>query len=138
MSSDIIKGRDFVPELLFLASRSSGPGGQNVNKVSTKVDLRFDVLNSVLLTSKEKEVVLKKLAKKISNDGILIIVSQSERSQLRNRQKVIEKFYALIEKALTPKKTRKPSRPSISSIEKRLEKKRLTSEKKTLRKGTPI
>ena len=138
MSSDIIKGRDFVPELLFLASRSSGPGGQNVNKVSTKVDLRFDVLNSVLLTSKEKEVVLKKLAKKISNDGILIIVSQSERSQLRNRQKVIEKFYALIEKALTPKKTRKPSRPSISSIEKRLEKKRLTSEKKTLRRGTPI
>ena len=138
MLFDIIKERDFCPEFLFLASRSSGPGGQNVNKVSTKVKLRFDVLNSMLLTSSEKEVILNKLARKISNDGILSIVSQSERTQLRNKEKVIEKFYFLVEKALTPKKKRKPTRPSKSSIEKRLEKKRLKGEKKTLRKSTPV
>jgi ribosome-associated protein len=130
-----IQGRNFGTELNFFASRSSGPGGQNVNKVSTKVELRFDVLNSTLLTSEEKEVLLIKLAKKINNDGILLIVSQNERSQLRNKENAIEKFYSLVAKALTPKKKRRPTRPSLSSIEKRLEKKHITAEKKILRKG---
>jgi len=134
ISSESLNGRDLGPELVFAASRSSGPGGQHVNKVSTKVELRFDVVNSNLLKPAEKALILEKLAKKITLDGILIIVSQSERSQLRNKEKALGKFYLLIGKALTPKKKRKATRPSASSIEKRLEKKRLTSGKKILRR----
>jgi len=135
ISSESLKGRDFDPELIFTASRSSGPGGQHVNKVSTKVELRFDVVNSTLLKPAEKALILEKLAKKITLDGVLIIVSQSERSQLRNKEKSIVKFYFLIAKTLAPKKKRKATRPSASSIEKRLENKRLTSEKKIFRRG---
>ena len=135
MKNDNIKERNFARELVFSASCSSGPGGQNVNKVSTRVELRFDVLNSALLTSGEKEIVVERLGNKISNEGILILVSQTERSQLRNKEKVTEKFFLLIEKALTPVKKRKPTRPSMSSVEKRLEKKRMTAEKKIMRKG---
>jgi len=134
ISSESLEGRDLGPELIFTASRSSGPGGQHVNKVSTKVELRFDVVNSTLLKPAEKALILEKLAKKITLDGMLIIVSQSERSQLRNKEKSIAKFYLLINRALATKKKRKATRPSNASIEKRLEKKRLTSEKKILRR----
>jgi ribosome-associated protein len=127
--------RDFSSELHFSASRSSGPGGQNVNKVSTKVELRFHVASSLLLTDAEKELLSEKLAARISASGELILVSQSERSQLKNREKVTEKFYALIIKALTPRKRRKPTRPSLASKEERLETKRRNSEKKTRRKA---
>jgi ribosome-associated protein len=127
--------RDFSSELHFSASRSSGPGGQNVNKVSTKVELRFHVASSMLLTDAEKELLSEKLAARISASGELILVSQSERSQLKNKEKVTEKFYALIIKALTPRKRRKPTRPSLASKEERLETKRRNSEKKTRRKA---
>ena len=126
--------QDFSREFLFSASRSSGPGGQNVNKVNTKVELRFDVLHSELLSEEEKEILLIRLQKKISSEGILIIVSQSERSQLKNKEKTIEKFYALLKKSLTPKKKRKPTRPSAAAKEKRLEEKKMNAEKKTRRK----
>jgi ribosome-associated protein len=134
MSDIILKGRDFTPELLFAASRSSGAGGQNVNKVNTKVELRFIISTSLLLTDDEKQIILKKLSSKISLDGVLIIVSQTERSQLKNKNKTIEKFYQLIEKALTPRKKRKPTKPTAASKEKRLEKKRILSDKKISRK----
>jgi ribosome-associated protein len=134
MAVDILSGRDFTKEFLFSASRSSGPGGQNVNKVSTKVELRFDVPHSTLLTDEEKDTLLNRLQKKISSEGFLIIVSQSERSQLKNKEKTIEKFYALIKNSLTPKKKRKPIRPSVAAKEKRLEEKRIVSEKKARRK----
>ena len=126
--------RDFAAELHFSASRSSGPGGQNVNKVSSKVELRFHVASSELLTEAEKELLAEKLASRISAAGDLILVSQSERSQLKNRERVTEKFYALVTKALTPRKKRKATKPSKASKEERLEAKRRQSEKKELRK----
>ncbi|MCX6247859.1 MAG: alternative ribosome rescue aminoacyl-tRNA hydrolase ArfB [Bacteroidetes bacterium] len=134
MTGELLYGRDFSKEFIFSASRSSGPGGQNVNKVSTKVELRFDVPHSTLLTDEEKEILLKRFENKINSDGILILVSQSERSQLKNKEKSIEKFYSLLKKALTPKKKRKPTRPGTAAREKRLEEKRNLSEKKARRK----
>jgi ribosome-associated protein len=74
------------------------------------------------------------LAKKINSEGILIIVSQSERTQLKNKEKTIEKFYSLLRKSLTPKKKRKPTKPSAAAKEKRLEEKKMVSEKKRRRK----
>jgi ribosome-associated protein len=135
MKPDYINGRDFTFEFNFAASRSSGPGGQNVNKVSTKIELRFDVNSSQLLSDGEKVLVNAKLANKISNEGILIIVAQTDRSQLKNKEDAIKKFYILIEKAIAPVKKRKPTKPSKAAKEKRLVKKRIIAEKKVLRKG---
>jgi ribosome-associated protein len=134
MLSNILKDRDFSPEFTLTASRSSGPGGQNVNKVSTKVELRFNVIQSTLLSSEEKEIIQDKLASKINSEGEIILVSQSERSQFKNKEIGIEKFYALLKKALTPVKKRKPTKPSLAAKEKRLEEKRIRSEKKERRK----
>jgi ribosome-associated protein len=126
--------RDFSKEFHFRNSRSSGPGGQNVNKVSTKVELRFNLLSSQILTVDEKERLAFKLKKKLNNQGDLIIVSQSERSQYKNKQKAISKFYLLIEKSLTPVKIRKATKPSTSSKAKRVDKKRIRAGQKSLRR----
>jgi ribosome-associated protein len=134
ISSDILNNRNFLPELRFTASRSSGPGGQHVNKVSTKVELRFHVMNSSLLSEEEKVMISEKLAKRINQEGELVLVSQSERSQLRNKERVVEKFHDVLIKALTPKKKRKATKPSPEAIEKRLEEKRMQGEKKVRRK----
>jgi len=135
MDSVIISGRDFYSEFKFSATRSSGPGGQNVNKVSSKIELRFNVPDSALLTTEEKEIILTKLENKINKEGELVIVAQTDRSQLANKEKAIEKFYALIVKALTPNKKRTPTKPSFQVKKKRLESKRILSQKKTLRRG---
>lgn len=129
-----LKGRDFTSELLFSASRSSGPGGQNVNKVNTKVELRFSVKTSNLLTNDEKNIVMKKLKSILTKEGELIITSQIARTQIRNKEDTLEKFYYLLNKALTPRKSRIPTKATIASKEKRLEQKRKKSEKKLLRK----
>ncbi len=134
MPNDFLNDRDFGPELTFTASRSSGPGGQNVNKLSTKVELRFNILQSTLLSEEEKATILEKLSTKINSYGELIVVSQSERSQLQNKEKTIERFYTLLAKALMPVKKRKPTRLPRAAKEKRLEEKRLTGEKKERRK----
>jgi ribosome-associated protein len=134
MGPDILTGRDFTPEFTFTASRSSGPGGQNVNKVSTKVELRFNINNSSILTQEEKNLLLEKLAGRITKEGELVVVSQSERSQLKNKEAATTRFYALITKALTPRKKRKPTHPTAASDEKRLEEKKMRSEKKEQRK----
>jgi ribosome-associated protein len=124
---------DFSQEFSFITSRSSGPGGQNVNKVSSKVELRFDLNNSLLLTDDEKARIREKFTTKITSEGILRIVSQSERSQIKNKENCIEKFYILIRKALIIPIKRTPTKPSKKSIQKRLSDKRKAAEKKALR-----
>jgi len=119
-----IRERDFQDEFVFQTSRSGGPGGQNVNKVSSKVELRFRIADSALLNDDEKTIIIEKLSNKINKLGELVIVSQTDRSQLKNKQKVIENFYLLIIKALTPRKKRLKTKPTKASVEKRLESKR--------------
>ena len=136
MSPDELKKRNIETELLYSASRSSGPGGQNVNKVSSKVELRFSLLVTSLFSEAEKELISKKLKTKINNDGELILVSQTERTQLMNKKVVTEKFYELLSKALTLPKKRNPTRPTLSSKIKRLEGKRNRGIVKKLRKDS--
>ncbi len=129
-----IRKKNFSREFIFSATRSSGPGGQNVNKVNSRVELRFNVSDSELLTEREKLVLQRKLSSQITSSGFIIIVSQSERSQLKNKQESIEKFYSLMEKSLKTKKKRKPTKPTAASMERRIQSKKIISEKKSLRK----
>ena len=130
------EARERIPEseFIFLASRSSGPGGQNVNKVSTKVDLRYNILLSDVFSEQEKEILYKKLKTRINSSGELFVISQSERSQLKNRQKAVEKLYILLSAALTEKAVRKPTVPTKKSRQERLEEKQKRSYIKNLRK----
>src|SRR5512138_1448853 len=121
MNTDVLAGRIFEGEFVFNATRSSGPGGQNVNKVSTRIELRFDILNSMLLNEDEKLLLLNRLKSKISKEGILIIVTQTERSQLENKERSVQKFYDLITKSLTPAKKRRKTKPTAASRIKRKE-----------------
>ena len=124
---------DFSSEFQFQASRSGGAGGQNVNKVSTKVELRFNVLNSGILDETQKELLQKKCKNQINSESELIIVSQEERTQLRNKNTTIKKFKALLIKALTIPKKRLKVTPTAGMIAERLKNKKMDSEKKANR-----
>ena len=136
MNPEELKRRNFENEFIFLTSRSSGPGGQNVNKVNTKVELRFNLLLTSSFTENEKELILNKLKNKINKESELIVVSQSERTQLMNKVKATEKFYDLVSKALTMPKKRTSTRPTLSSKIKRLDGKRLRGTIKKMRKDS--
>lgn len=124
---------ELLSEINLKATRSGGKGGQNVNKVSTKVELYFDISNSVFLTEEEKEIILRKLEGRISDAGILRLTSSEDRSQLGNKERVKDKFLQLIIKALMPVKKRKQTKPGKATKEARLKDKKLLSEKKKLR-----
>ncbi len=120
-------------EIVFSASRSSGAGGQNVNKVNTKVTLKFDVQNSQYLTPEEKEIVLMKLSTRLTNDGVLVLTSQEKRSQLQNKEAVVLKFEKIIAKAFEKRKARKATKPSKGAVQSRITEKKQRAEKKQWR-----
>ena len=113
--------------------RSSGPGGQNVNKVSTTVQLRFDVRNSPSLPSRVRQKLEQLAGQRLTSEGVLVIEARRFRTQGRNRQDALERLTALIRKACARPKTRRKTRPPAQSREKRLEAKRRRGDKKKLR-----
>lgn len=121
-------------ELAFRTSRSSGAGGQHVNKTETKVEVLFSITGSEGLTQEEKDILLEKLASAISEEGIIAVSSQKTRSQFDNKENAIEKLKLKLEKALIPKSKRISTKPSKASIEERLMEKKLRAEKKLARK----
>ena len=126
--------KDLLREISFKTSRSGGKGGQNVNKVSSKVELNLNISSSVLFTDEQKKILLEKLANKISSVGVLQIITEEERSQLLNKQKSLVKLRQLINNALYLPPMRKATKPKRLSIEKRLKTKHLNSLKKINRK----
>ncbi len=130
----IFSEKELQKECIILTSRSSGAGGQNVNKVNTKVELRFHIDSSILLSPDEKALLHIKLASRINQEGYLIIQAQAFRSQLKNREDALRKLAALIRKALLRVKKRKKTKPTATSRQKRIETKRIHSSKKENRR----
>ena len=123
-----------IKECKYNFARSGGKGGQNVNKVSTKVELYFDVLSSRILTDAEKQLVFKKAGNKINAEGLLQITNETDRTQLANKEKAQKKFLKVIEMALKPEVKRvKTVAPAVVN-EKRIQEKKIVSEKKTSRR----
>ena len=133
-----MEAEKIVTELNFKAVRSSGAGGQNVNKVSSKVVLTFDLNASQALNEEEKALIETKLATKLTSENILILNCDEDRSQLKNKAIVTKRFLDLIEKSLIIPKKRKATKIPRSVIEKRIKEKRNTSEIKETRKKPKI
>ncbi len=138
MELSIEQKEKLVDELIFTSSSSGGPGGQHVNKVNTKIELRFRVVDSEVLTVEQKSILFKKLGKKLTLEGELLLTAQTTRSQLKNKDVAIDKFFELMEKALKPRKRRIPTKPSFASLKKRIESKKIISKRKILRKKPPL
>jgi ribosome-associated protein len=124
-------------ELTFITSRSSGPGGQHVNKVSSRVTLKFNVRASPRLSAEQKQQILTRLATRIDKEGVLRVVSQKSRSQAMNRQAATERFVALLREALTPPQRREKTTVPLAVKRRRLEEKKRRSLLKQ-RRTTPV
>lgn len=129
MNKDII-----LSEIHFKAVRSSGPGGQNVNKVASKVVLSFSIPDSNGLTEEEKNILITKLSSKITQENVLIITAEEDRSQLKNKEIALKKLWTLLQKATTKPKARKATAVPKRAIEKRIKEKKTNSEIKNNRK----
>jgi len=112
-----------ISELTFKAVRSSGPGGQNVNKVASKIVLIFDLLHSKAFSEDEKTLLRTQLASKLTQDEHLLLTCDEDRSQIKNKELIIKRFLSLITKSLIVPKRRKPTKIPRSVIEKRLKNK---------------
>jgi ribosome-associated protein len=132
--SDRIKTGQLKPEIVIKTSRSSGPGGQHVNKVETKVQLIFNVKQSKILSELDKEIIIAKHRSKITNEGELIVSADGKRSQLKNKEIAFKKLDRLLAKAFLKPKVRKKTKPSKAAIEDRLKAKKIHSEKKQMRR----
>jgi ribosome-associated protein len=133
-----MESEQLIKELQFKAIRSSGPGGQHVNKTSSKIEVQFNIQNSEAFSESEKVRLLERLATRINSDGALILQCGETRSQHRNKAIVIQRLLDLLTQNLKVKKKRKKTKPSKSDIEKRLKKKKRQALKKSNRKPPKI
>ena len=129
-----MNSENILRELQFKAIRSSGAGGQHVNKVSSKIELTFDLENSNSISENEKNLLKSKLSSKLTKKNNLILFCDTTRSQHRNKELVIERFLELLKTNLIRPKKRRPTKPTKGSVKRKVESKKRVSEKKTLRK----
>lgn len=120
-------------ELAFRASKSGGPGGQHVNTSSTRVELLWNVRGSRALTDEQRQLLTAKLATRLDGDGVLRVVASEHRSQTRNRDAAEDRLTRLVRRALLVPRVRRPTRPTVSGVEKRLRSKKVMSAKKRAR-----